>query len=83
MTDEQIGRTWCQANGKRPCQSESGSFRWRRHHWTATEAFTLNEILPINFGQGYDTEADAYAAVGRAMVELWQFADQSRREVQS
>jgi len=82
MSDEDLGRKWCEANGKAPFPDANG-----RGTWWWEEPGSLSEPgceLPALLARGcdaegqYRSEADAYAAVGRAIKSVWAFAGASR-----
>ena len=77
MTDEQLGRLWCERNGKRPGH-------WPRHglppwRWACDDGpvyalpHPLWEVMSVS---RHETEADAYAAVGAGLRELKRRADE-------
>lgn len=81
MTDEQLGRAWCERNGKRPDHyPRTGLPPWR---WTCDDGPTY--ALPYEVWDRmaepsrYETEAAAYAAVGAALRELVADSDELRR----
>lgn len=87
MTDEELGRAWCGANGKSPSVGHGGSFRW--YEGDGPTLADGPDDLPEWFSRcvpgevcgGYRTEGEAFAAVGRAIRTLWAFADASRKQV--
>lgn len=86
MTDEELGRRWCAANARRPDHEPGGEpyhphYRWWTHDDPSAGPAGLPRPLwpAVN---GYSTEAEAYAAVGSTLREVWAFVDASRRDVQ-
>lgn len=95
MTDEELGRAWCTAHGKRPATfglfDRSGSnWVWRaggpRYAGDPDPAATLPPLplavlpqTPDWTPNGYPSESAAYAAVGAALRQVWAFADESRK----
>ncbi len=81
LTDEQIGRIWCGNNDRRPDHSpRPGLPPWR---WVYDDGpryalpHPLWEALYATAGVScFDTEADAYAAVGAGLRELKRRADE-------
>lgn len=77
MNDEQLGRLWCDRNGKRPTLLPAQDGRsWR---WVYDDG--PPHALPILLFDGlphsrHRTEADAYAAVGAGLRELKRRADE-------
>lgn len=76
LSDEQLGRKWCERNGRRPeLWPRLGLPPWR---WVyddgPTYALPLILFDEIKTGAGtverFRTEAEAYAAVGSALREL-------------
>ena len=75
MTDEQIGREWCERNGKRPDEYPRRGlppFRWVCDDGPV---YGLPHVVTREMGvTRYETESDAYAAVGAALRALRQRA---------
>lgn len=81
MTDEELGRAWCEANGRRPLrhtdiEDEPGHCMWGNFQFGPLWAF----FGEPGTGSGYSSESAAYAAVGSALRRVWAFADQSRSQ---
>lgn len=85
MTDEEIGRKWCIAAGQKPDFCRELHDMTRKWRWVyGNTKYRLCEELPQPLYPAvgaYDTEAEAYAAVGKSLREVWDFADHSRQEV--
>ena len=72
LSDEQLGRLWCERNGRAP-----DGDKFRTHHtpwrWVYDDGPTyalpdcLWDSLPR---KRFETEAEAYAALGQALREL-------------
>lgn len=84
MTDEALGRVWCERNGKRPDYTEHypAYTQWR---WVYGDGPTFALPIPIyNSLRGlvepsavrFPTESRAYAAVGAALRKLKRRADE-------
>lgn len=87
MTDEQLGRAWCQKNGKVPyrnngfapkCEPFWGfsafggwSPMWERHTLPLIPAKVMGDLH-------FPTESDAYVAVGAALRKVLALADEVR-----
>lgn len=77
MTDEELGRRWCQRNGKQPDYRpwhQRPDHPWR---WVCDDGpvYGLPYVVTREMGiTRYETEADAYAAVGAALRALRQRA---------
>jgi hypothetical protein len=77
VTDEALGRLWCERNDRRPdYYPRLGLPPWR---WVYDDApvyalpHPLWEVMSVS---RHETEADAYAAVGAALRELKLRADE-------
>lgn len=81
MTDEALGRVWCGENLKRPEHTSGGLFYW----WTHDDPeLGASHGLPEPLWpacNGYSTESEAYAAVGKSLLSVWDFAERSKQEV--
>lgn len=78
MTDEELGRKWCEANGKSPKpgpRAWTGGQLWWGHA-------NLPDVMGLQIPCGYEDEAEAYADVGRQLRKLWAFAEESRRQAE-
>ena len=77
MTDEQLGRLWCERHDRRPDHSpRPGLPPWR---WVYDDGPRYALLYPIWEGMSvsrYEEESDAYAAVGAALRELKRRADE-------
>jgi hypothetical protein len=81
MTDEQIGRAWCAANGRRPDYRPERNTRWR-YRWVyddGPEYALPKEVFNRLYKPFYDTEADAYTAVGEVVMEIVHESERLRR----
>lgn len=77
MTDEQIGRLWCERNGKRPTLLTAHDGRSWRWVYDDGPSHALPVLLFDHLGHSrHHTEADAYDAVGAALRELKRRADE-------
>lgn len=78
MTDEELGRAWCEVNGKRPHKSGDGY-----HSWFKTRAVinlrsgphNLPGELAVLWDGTHKTESAAYAALGAALRRVVAFAE--------
>lgn len=79
MTDEQLGRAWCERNGKRPDHyPRTGLPPWR---WTCDDGtvYLIPYSLAAELGLNqYETEADAYADLGQALRAVARHCDDLR-----
>lgn len=75
LSDEQLGRLWCQLNNRAPDHAPYPSYTQRLSPWrwvyddgpTYAVPLVVWQCLPkFRFG----TEAEAYAALGQALREL-------------
>ena len=74
MTDEELGRAWAKANGKRPYQTEWDHFGWQSEKWTSVPCHSLPPFLH-HLAAGHFREEDAYGELGRAIRVVLSFAD--------
>ena len=73
MTDEELGRQWCQRNGKQPDYRPWHQRPDRPWRWVYDDGpvYALPKVLYDQLGMSrHASEADAYAAVGAALREL-------------
>lgn len=73
MTDEELGRQWCQRNGKQPDYRPWHQRPDRPWRWVYDDGpvYALPTVLYDQLGMSrHASEADAYAAVGAALREL-------------
>lgn len=85
LTDEQLGRLWCERTGRHPRETPASTPdepQYDMGHFTVREP-----IVWAAFGHGggvwcYGSAGEAYAAVGEALRAVWEFAERSKREVQ-
>lgn len=75
MADEQLGRAWCEANGKRPDHCRKGKDERLGMRWKWVYDDGPEHALPRTLFNELDmarhrTEANAYAAVGAALRQL-------------
>lgn len=81
MTDEELGRAWCAANGKRPNRTSDGYFDWYpprdprviAHQGPANVSAELSAAIMSHL-----SESAAYAAVGAALRRVVALADEVR-----
>lgn len=91
MTDEELGRKWCAANGREPLEWKGCIFSWDMGLSSGFFELVPNDsMLPkvvartIHDKHGridFTSEADAYAAVGVAIRQLLAFADGVRATI--
>lgn len=77
MTDEQLGRLWCERNGKRP------DANGRYYDWYPPRVVGASGPHNLSFNlhpafHGHESEAAAYAAVGAALRKVVTLADEVR-----
>lgn len=85
MTDEELGRAWCSANGRRPKVYADGRAKWLPPYWCGAFEFNaypdwLSPIVSVvvreaNPDGEFADEAAAYAAVGAALRQIRQHAE--------
>jgi len=87
VSDEQIGREWCEKNGRRPKVYADGRAKWLSPYWCRAFEFNaspdwLSPIVSVVVREAHPDgefadEADAYAAVGAALRQIRQHAEVS------
>lgn len=82
MTDEQLGRLWCERNGKRPSlDATPESLHERPWVWVYDDG-PANALPSPLFDRlchpRHRTPADAYSAVGAALRDLHRLAEEIR-----
>jgi hypothetical protein len=74
--EERIGRAWAEMMGKRPNKERGAGYGWyigdRFESHACLPAWFLT-FFDANFGgwEWRDTEAKAYAALGKALLAIW------------
>ena len=71
MTDEELGRAWSRQQGYVPVRWEFPDIQLVAYYWSAPPP-VLSSVLRsyATPWYGWKTEADAYAALGRAVREV-------------
>jgi hypothetical protein len=77
VTDEQLGRKWCERHSRRPDHSpRPGLPPWRWVYDDGPRYALPHPLWEVMSVSRHETEADAYAAVGSALRELKRRADE-------
>lgn len=80
MTDEELGRAWCEAAGHSPLVDTKDGWRtWSPVVGLPDAPHRLPPPLHAVCG-AYPSDTLAYAAVGAALRRVWAFAAESRRQ---
>lgn len=70
MTDEELGRRWCAANGKRPNRTDDGFYDWYPPRDPRVVARQGPANLPAELSSALEShlsESSAFTAVGAAL----------------
>lgn len=78
MTDEELGRAWAGAAGKRPYETEAGLFGWQGDRWNSSSPFVVPDPLWVAVPTHFESEAEAYAKVGSLLRQVFLLADFAR-----